>query len=120
MGGLHIFVQSCGGRQWPRFVIKNNRGQLWDGDNWTTEPKDALLFHSDEEATAKVTELTLASKERMVVTTVAIRVDRETPFTIVELQEFLEAHFRGFTLDGDFGGARIEVQADWEDLREIE
>lgn len=120
MGNLHIFVHTCGGKQWPRFVVRNNRGQLWTGDSWTTEPRDALLFNSDEEATAKVSELTLASTERMVVTTVAIRVDREKPFTIVELQEFLETSFRGFMLDGDFGGARIEVQPDFDELREIE
>lgn len=120
MPNLHIFVHSCGNKSWPRYVIKNNRGQLWTGDNWTTKPKDALLFNSDDEASAKVSELTLASTERMVVTTVAIRVDREKPFTIVELQEFLEANFRGFMLDGDFGGARIEVQADFDELREIE
>lgn len=120
MSDLHIYVHSCGDKSWPRFVIRNNRGQLWNGDNWTTKPHDALLFKSDEEASAKVTELTLASTERMVVTTVAIRIDREKPFTIVELREFLETSFRGFMLDGDFGGARIEVQADFDELREIE
>lgn len=95
MGNLHIYVHVCGNKQWPRFVVRNSRGQLWTGDNWTTEPRDALLFNSDDEALAKVSELTLASTERMVVTTVAIRVDREKPFTIVELQEFLGANFRG-------------------------
>jgi hypothetical protein len=120
MPNLHIYVHTCGSKQWPRFLIRNNRGQLWSGDGWTEKPQDALLFNSDDEASAKVGELMLASTERMVVTTVAIRVDREKPFTIVELQKFLEASFRGFLLDGDFGGARIEVQPDFDELREIE
>ena len=120
MPDYHVFVHAGGCRDWPRFTVRNSRGQFWTGDSWTENPHDALLFLSDDEASAKVTELTLASTERMVVTTVAIRVDREKPFTILELQEFLEANFRGFLLDGDFDGARIEVQADFDELREIE
>jgi hypothetical protein len=120
MPNLHIHVHACGDKNWPRFVIRNCRGQLWSGDSWTTEPRDALMFNSEEEASAKVGELTLASTERMVVTTVAIRVDREKPFTILELQEFLATSFRGLHLDGDFNGATFQVEPDWEDLREIE
>jgi hypothetical protein len=120
MPDLHIYVHSCGGKQWPRFVIKNNRGQLWSGDNWTNQPQDALLFNSDEEALAKVTELTLASTERLVVTTFAIRVDRAKPFSIAELQEYLATSFRGLLLDGDFSGATFQVEPDWDELREIE
>ena len=120
MPDLHIYVSPRGCSRWPRWVIRNNRGELWSGDGWTEKPNEALLFHSDSEATEKVTELTLASTERLVVTTVCIRVDREKPFTIAELQEFFATNFRGLLLDGDFDGATFEVQPDWEDLREIE
>ncbi|QDU29547.1 hypothetical protein ETAA8_46610 [Anatilimnocola aggregata] len=120
MPDLHIFVAECASKSWPRFVIRNNRNQLWTGDSWTEKPQDALLFNSGEEALAKVTELTLASTERLVVTTVAIRVDREKPFSIAELQEYLATSFRGLLLDGDFSGATFQVEPDWDELREIE
>lgn len=117
---LHIYVSQCGTEQWPRFVVKNNRGEWWTGDKWTRQSDDALMFNSDAEAMAKVTEITLAPNDRLLTTTICLRVDRDKPFTLLELQEFLANNVRGLLLDGDFDGAVFEIDLDVEELREIE
>lgn len=119
MPDLHIYVSPRGCGQWPRWVIRNNRGELWTGDGWAEKPTEALLFHSDEEATEKAIELNRESCQRLFVCSMALRVESDKPFSAEELKDFLDRCFRGLLLEGDFDGAKIEVEVGWDEIQEI-
>jgi hypothetical protein len=120
MSDYHVFVHTGGCRDWPRFTVRNSRGEHWTGHRWSSDPNEALVFNLDEEASQIAGKLFRENNQRLFVGSFAIRVECDRAFTLDELKKFYTEKFRGLLVDGDFGAERIEVEMGWDDMMEIE
>ena len=119
MSEFSLSVESIGSNEWPRFIIKNNRDQVWTGGGWSEEPSYALLYDCGLEAEVKASKLREESHSRVFVGSFALKVGCSRQVAFDELKELLSQSHCGMYVIGSLQEFDLEMEVNWDNLEEI-
>jgi hypothetical protein len=119
---LHISVAQIGTPDWPRYVIRDNKGRYWTGTWWADSLRRALLYHREQEAVNEAMVMTDCIEPRRFVVTALLFVEHDESFTIEQFQELLDGSAVSLILpdDHDLDGVDIDIRIDSSGMEEIE
>jgi hypothetical protein len=106
-------VQRIGDERFPRFIIRDCRGQYWARDHWSRQPAHAVLFHSAIQATEARNRYFLGSDEADTFTVSVVLAVHARRWSAEELARHLKRH-RQFFVGGpaEKEGILLEIVPD--------
>lgn len=122
---MKLEIQSTGNPQFPRFLIANDNGEVWDGTAWTLNRDKAILFTEGQTVARQFRELEEAQAAHLPLhefgVTLNIRVRSPRPVSQEELANYLEKtvsilidRSKG---DGEFDGV-VQMDVTWKEMKE--
>ncbi|MGO9110435.1 MAG: hypothetical protein ACLP9L_14525 [Thermoguttaceae bacterium] len=103
-------VQRIGDERFPRYVIRDCRGQYWARDRWTGTPTSAVLFHRELDAMEACNRYCLGGDEADTFTVSVVITVHARRWSAAELARHLKRH-RQFFIGGPAGkeGLLLEI-----------
>jgi hypothetical protein len=103
-------VQRIGDERFPRYVIRDCRGQYWARDRWTGTPTFAVLFHRELDAMEARNRYCLGGDEADTFTVSVVITVHARRWSAAELARHLKRH-RQFFVGGPAGkeGLLLEI-----------
>ena len=124
---MRLEIQAVGNPVFPRFIIANDQGEVYDGTAWNTDRKKAVLYANGQELAVQFRSLEeachnhLPLREFAVTLNVTVRADQ--PFTEADLALYLERaacilldHAKG---TGPTENSLVQCSVSWDKLKEV-
>ena len=123
---MKLEIHPVGNPQFPRFIIANDQGEVFDGDGWNKDQNRAVLYSEGQEVARQFNALQEAMYRdwsiREFGVTLNIRVRSAQPFTQKELEDYLEWAV-AIMLDHDKGtgptpNSMVQLDVTWAEMKE--
>jgi len=92
------YIQRVGDERFPRYVIRDGRGQYWARDHWSEKPAEAVLFSREADAMEARNCHSLGDEADTFTVTVVVTV-HASRWSLRQLARFLKRH-RQFCIGG--------------------
>ncbi len=123
---MKLEIHPVGNPKFPRFVIANDQGEVFDGDGWNKDQNRAILYAEGQEVARQFNALQEAMHRdwpiREFAVTLNVRVRSAHPFTQRELEDYLERAV-AIMLDHDKGtgptpNSMVQLDVTWREMKE--
>jgi hypothetical protein len=123
---MQLEIRPVGNPQFPRFVIANNQGEVFDGGGWNKDQDRAMLYSEGQDVALAFNALQKAMFRdctlREFAVTLNVRVRSAQPFTQKELEGYLERAV-AIMLDHDKGtgptpNSMVQLDVTWAEMKE--
>jgi hypothetical protein len=125
-GNMKLEIHPVGTPQFPRFVIANDQGEVFDGDGWNKDQNRAMLYSEGPDVALAFNALQETMFKdctlRKFAVTLNVRVRSAQPFTQKELEDYLERAV-AIMLDHDKGtgptpNSMVQLDVIWAEMKE--
>lgn len=99
--GYDLVVDSVGGAQWPRWLIRDSEQRFFTGATWSENRVKALLFADRAAAEAECEKLQRDSAPRVFQVSVLVEVDAIERLSIEEIRDYLSRNLHAVLDEGD-------------------
>jgi len=106
------YIQRVGDERFPRWVVRDGRGQYFARDHWSDKPAEAVLFVRETDAMEARNRHSLGDEADTFTVTVVVTV-HASRWSLRQLARFLKRH-RQFAIQGPAGkeGLLLELLPD--------